>query len=84
VSENNETVIYIFRPSGTIVEDILLDELGDAPCPALPKPSYLSRTANYHRQKLRPDDPATMDFELALEHIPEGFFRKDIEVIFVM
>ena len=32
------------------------------------------------RQKLRPEDPTDLDFELEEEHIPDHFFRKDVQV----
>lgn len=47
----------ILRPASSIVEEILLQELTDAPCPSLPKPEYIARTANRFRQRLRPKDP---------------------------
>ena len=34
---------------------VLLDQLTEAPCPALPKPEYIARAANRLRQSLRPD-----------------------------
>ncbi|KAK2144337.1 hypothetical protein LSH36_766g02025 [Paralvinella palmiformis] len=41
---------------------------------------HLSRTANHHRQKLRPDEPTDLGFKLHVDHIPNGFFHKDIQV----
>ncbi|XP_068750508.1 uncharacterized protein [Montipora capricornis] len=35
-----------FKPAAAIVNEVLLDELTEAPCPALPKPEYIARTAN--------------------------------------
>ena len=42
---------------------VLMEDLTPAPCPALPKPLHLARAANRLRQRLRPDDPADLDFE---------------------
>ena len=63
-----------------MVNDILLNELTDAPCPSLPNLDSLQRTANRVREQLRPQDPKDLDFELETEHIPDGFLREDIKV----
>ena len=70
----------VFRPSSDVVNDVLLGELTDAPCPSLPRFDSLQRTANRTRQQLRPQDPNNLDFELEEEHIPDGFFRDDVKV----
>ena len=70
----------IFRPASSIDEEILLQELTDAPCPSLPKPEYIARTANRFRQRLRPKDPTDLAFELEHDHLPAGFFRADVQV----
>ena len=57
-----------------------MDELTEAPCPALPKPEYIARTANRLRQSLRPLNPKDMNFELVEECIPTGFFQADVQV----
>ena len=59
---------------------MLLDELTDGPCPALPQPVHIARAANRHRQKLRPQDPRDIDFDLEEESIPAGFFQADVRV----
>ena len=59
---------------------VLLEELAEAPCAALPKPEYIARAANRLRQKLRPEHPRDLDFELVVDCIPDGFLRADIEV----
>lgn len=65
----------ILRPASSIVEEILLQELTDAPCPSLPKPEYITRTANRFRQRLRPKDPTDLAFELEHDHLLAGFFH---------
>ena len=70
----------IFRPASSIVEEILLQELTDAPCPSLPKPEYIARTSNRFPQRLRPKDPTDLAFELEHDHLPAGFFRADVQV----
>jgi len=40
----------------------------------------MARTANHHRQRLRPTDPLDLDFELEEEHLPAGFLQADLEV----
>lgn len=57
-----------------------MEELTEAPCAALPKPEYIARQANRLRQKLRPEHPRDLDFELVDECLPEGFLRADLEV----
>ena len=57
-----------------------MDELTEAPCPALPKPEYIARTANRLRQSLRPENPKDMNFELVEECVPAGFFQADVQV----
>ena len=70
----------VFKPASEGINDILLNELTDAPCPSLPNLDSLQRTANRVREQLRPQDPKDLDFELETEHIPDGFFRQDIKV----
>ncbi|XP_073235751.1 uncharacterized protein [Porites lutea] len=60
---------------------VLLNELGDEPCPALPKPDHLARAANRVRQSTRPRDPSDLDFDLSHEHIPDSFLKADIKNI---
>lgn len=70
----------IFKPASEVVNDLLLNELTDAPCPSLPNLDSLQRTANRVHEQLRPQDPKDLDFELETEHIPDGFFHEDIKV----
>ena len=56
---------------------VLLNELDDGPCTALPKPEFIARAANRLRQKLRPDDPNNLDFDLDEDSVPEGLRVKD-------
>ncbi|CAH1268746.1 Hypp3974 [Branchiostoma lanceolatum] len=69
----------LFRSAGQIVEEVVMEEVDvRAPNPDLPSITNMVRMANKRRQELRPKDPTTLDFELEEQHIPEGFFRKDI------
>ena len=71
----------VFRgASEAWVNDVLLSELTDAPCPCLPPIDSLQRTANWTHQQLRPEDPKDLDFDLQMENIPDGFFREDVKV----
>ena len=70
----------VFRPASEVVNDVLLSELTDAPCPSLPCVDSLQRTANRTRQQLRPQDPKDLDLDLQMEHIPDGSFREDVKV----
>ena len=75
-----KAAVDIFRPASAIVEEVLLEDLKDVPCPCLPKPEYIARVANRHRQRLRPQDPTDLNFDVEEEHIPDGFLRGDIQV----
>ena len=59
---------------------VLLSELNDERCPALPKPEHMARAANRLRQRLRPADPKDLDFQLMEDSITEGFFQADVYV----
>ncbi len=50
------------------------------PLPALRNPEYLARAANRHRQKKRPAEPTSLDFDLSEDHIPEDFLKADVKV----
>ncbi|KAI8516541.1 hypothetical protein Bbelb_051220 [Branchiostoma belcheri] len=50
----------LFQSAAAIVDNVLLEELGDSPCHSLRKPEHLARAANRHRQKLRPTEPKDM------------------------
>ena len=74
-----KAAVDIFRPPSATVEEVLLEDLKDVPCPCLPKPEYIARVANRHRQRLRPQDPTDLNFDVEEEHIPDGFLRGDIQ-----
>ena len=65
----------VFTLASEVVNEVLLEELTDAPCPSLPCVESLKRTANRFRQQFRPKD---LDLETA--YIPDNFFREDIKV----
>lgn len=70
----------LVKPATVIVNQVLLEELTDAPCPCLPKPEHLAQAANYLRQLLWPSDPKDLDFQLDLDHVPDNFLHKDTTV----
>lgn len=69
----------LFRPASAIVEEVLLEDMGTAPLPTLPRPEHLARTANRCRQARRPQEPVDLDFTVDETGIPDGFLRADIE-----
>ena len=75
-----EAVANLFSAAPAIVNQVLLDEMPNAPYPTLPNPVNLARAANYLRKKLRPTDSTDLLFDLEEQHIPDGFLRKDIKV----
>ena len=64
-----------YQPAGNIVQEVLLEELNSAPCPAMPKVANLVRQANRRRQKSRPVEPKDLEFELNLETYLEASYR---------
>ncbi|XP_035670971.1 uncharacterized protein LOC118412295 [Branchiostoma floridae] len=70
----------LFKSAAVIVNDVLLEELGDGPCPALSKPEHLARAANRRRQKLRPDEPKDLNFEVDEDFVPPSFLKGDVRV----
>ncbi|MPC35670.1 hypothetical protein E2C01_029100 [Portunus trituberculatus] len=70
----------LFKSASAIVDDVLLQEMGNSPCQSLPKPDHLARTVNRQRQKLRPTEPKDLQFELDAAHIPADFLRADVTV----
>ena len=70
----------VFKPASEVVNDILLNELTDAPCPSLPCVDSLQRNANHFREQLRPQDRKDMEFDLEMEHVPDKLFREDEKV----
>ena len=50
------------------------------PVPTLAAPANLIRAANCHRQAVHPEEPTTLDFQLAIDSIPPGFLCHDIIV----
>ena len=71
-------VLCFSRSASSIVDEELRRLGGEST--GLPKPVNLIRAANLHRQKDRAPEPATLDFELSLQHIPSNFLREDIKV----
>ena len=46
----------------------------------LPKPVNLARRANRSRQKLRPNEPEDLFFEIDRTYVPESFIQDDVTV----
>ena len=70
----------VFRPASELVEEAIKNHVPqDAPV-TLPAPHNLARQGNRRRQKLRPEDPRDLDFEVSEHHIPDDFFQSDIKV----
>jgi hypothetical protein len=70
----------IFGPTTSVVEDVLESYLGTRPCPNLPKVSSLTRHANRARERMRPADPADLEFDLDVTFIGADFFQADVRV----
>ena len=68
---------HVFTSAGTLVQEALVE---NAEMNFLPKPSNLERVANRHRQKMRPNHPSDLDFEIHYDHVPRAFLKRDIIV----
>ena len=66
-------VADVFKPASAIVEDVLLEDLEDVPCPSLSRQENIARAANRRRQRLRPKDPQDLEFELATDYMPSEY-----------
>jgi hypothetical protein len=70
-----------YQAGAELVEEILQEHLGEADgCEALPVFSHMVRTANRRREKTRPKNPDSLDFDLIEDCLPEGFLVGDIRV----
>jgi len=73
----------VFTSAAEIVNRVVRENglIGNKkPCPALPKPHYLARQANRHRQQLRHAEPHDLDFDLNEDVLPSNFFRGSVWV----
>ncbi|XP_063441920.1 uncharacterized protein LOC134722239 [Mytilus trossulus] len=71
----------VFRSAGTIVETAILQHSDPSqPAGSRVKQSNLVRVVQRTKQKLRPDEPHDLEFELDLDFIPPGFLQRDIHV----
>lgn len=64
-----------FKPASAKGDEVMLEELTEAPCPALPKPVHVARVANRLRQKLRTERSKDVDFEVVTEFLPPAFLQ---------
>ena len=69
-----------FKPALAIVDEVLLEQLTNAPCHDLQRPSYMVRNANYYRKSQRSNEPVDPNFELDMNHIPNSFPQADLVV----
>ena len=56
----------IYQSASSIVDEVMLAEV-IADSPSLPVPAHLIRTVNRVRQRLRPEDPIDLQFEVVNE-----------------
>jgi hypothetical protein len=72
----------IFTSAAEIVNQALIEGVHNnhAPLPAVSRPENLARAANRYRQKSRPQDPTSLEFEIDTTFIAEDFFRADVKV----
>ncbi|KAH3708778.1 uncharacterized protein LOC127858088 [Dreissena polymorpha] len=71
-------VADVFAASRRLVDDHMnVFEVTDF---NLPKPQTLTRILNRAREKHRPTDPSSLDFEVDTDFIGDGFLRDDVRV----
>ena len=86
------SIAFYYRPSNCLrnclsviisflrlFDQVLLNEIGAEPCPALPKLDHLARAANRVRQSTRPRDPLDVDFDLSKTTSRMVSFKADIK-----
>ena len=80
VAVKEQATKAIFEPALSIVESAILKETEEHGVgPNLPKPTNLTRLANYNREKLRPDEPVDLEFDYNGDYVPD-FLVGDITV----
>ncbi|KAJ8309739.1 hypothetical protein KUTeg_011604 [Tegillarca granosa] len=78
-SVKQDAVNNVFMSAGTIVEQAIATHADEVQTHfSRPKVENLIRMANRAREQLRPNEPDSMDFQIAENYIPQGFLRKDI------
>ena len=68
----------IFTSATAIVHKVLLQDGNNQTCPSLPKPDYLARQVNWHKQKVRPAEPTDLVSEIDEQFVPEAFYRGSV------
>ena len=71
-------VANVYESAADIAEKIVVEELSDQWCPALPSISNLSRAGNRYRRVDRPTHPTNLSFKLQQSRVPDGFYQADI------
>ncbi|XP_052220789.1 uncharacterized protein LOC127837581 [Dreissena polymorpha] len=71
-------VADVFAASSRLVDDHI--KVFEATYFNLPKPQTLTRILNRAREKHRPTDPSSLDFEVDTDFIGDGFLRGDVRV----
>ena len=75
-----EAMADIFKPATAIVNEVLLEELTDEPCPSLPKLINLVKAADHLWQRHRPSDHMDLEFELQTQLIAYDFLPRDVKI----
>ena len=65
----------VFRSASSIVDDILRDRVDTSAPGDIPRPQNLVRLANRTREKLRPQDPTDLGFDLRMDYVPTIFLE---------
>ncbi|WAQ93447.1 hypothetical protein MAR_005918, partial [Mya arenaria] len=74
-----EALRDVHAPAGSIVEGNMVGVFKDGEF-NIPRPSNLLRRVNRSRQKVRPKDPTSLDFEVDTDYLQESFFIGDVRV----
>ena len=78
IKSKKEGVKQPFTPAEKIIRDVIRSEISPANCGALPDMQCMIRNVNNYRQKQRPAEPISKNFDLVIESIPEDFLLEDL------
>ena len=73
----------IFASAGAVIDNVLAQDAeatAEAPPASRPHIDNLKRATNRQREKLRPTEPTSLDFDLDVDFIGSDFLQTDVQV----
>ena len=77
---NTLALTEVFTSAAEIAKKVQAENINSGPMPAYPSNSQLAQNANCLHQCRHPQDPKDLDFDIAEDFLPPGFFKKDVHV----